>query len=210
MPPRPEGLEPDEELGDSDGGVIFCGDKGILINGCYGLRPRVFPEEKQAEVQKIPQTIARIPGSLDGHEKDWVRACKDGQPASANFDYSGPLTETVLLGNLAIRFPNRPLLWDAENLQVTNVKEANACVRRTLPPRLDALTVVAGGRLHARRAGEDESITQRTRETGDPIPFTCSHPHCILEPRPNRGRRDAVSLGPGGTRRRHGQRLELV
>jgi predicted dehydrogenase len=130
MPPRPEGMEPDEELGDSDGGVIFLGDKGVLICGCYGLRPRVFPAEKMRELPQKPQTLAPIPGGIDGHEKDWVRACKGGTLASSNFDYSGPLTEMVLIGNLAVRFPNRQLLWDGQNLQVTNDKDANAYVRR--------------------------------------------------------------------------------
>jgi len=130
MPPRPEGLEPDEELGDSDGGVIFLGEKGVLICGCYGLRPRVFPAEKMRELPQKPQTLAPIPGGLDGHEKDWVRSCKGGAPASSNFDYSGPLTEMVLMGNLAVRFPNRQLLWDGPSLQVTNDKDANAYVRR--------------------------------------------------------------------------------
>jgi predicted dehydrogenase len=129
-PPRPEGLEPDEELGDSDGGVIFLGEKGVLICGCYGLRPRVFPAEKMRELPQKPQTLAPVPGGLDGHEKDWVRSCKGGAPASSNFDYSGPLTEMVLMGNLAVRFPNRQLLWDGLSLQVTNDKDANAYVRR--------------------------------------------------------------------------------
>ena len=130
MPPRPDGLDPDEELGDSDGGLIFRGDKGVLICGCYGRSPRVFPESLRARLPKIPKTIERIPGGHDGHEKDWVRACKGGKPASSNFDYSGPLSEMVLMGNLAVRFPNQQLLWDGENMQVTNHKEANAFVRR--------------------------------------------------------------------------------
>ena len=130
MPPRPEGLEPDEELGDSDGGVIFLGEKGVLICGCYGLRPRVFPEEKMRDLPKKPQTLTPIPGGLDGHEKDWVRSCKGGAPASSNFDYSGPLTEMVLMGNLAVRYPNRQLLWDGQSQKVTNDKDADAYVRR--------------------------------------------------------------------------------
>jgi len=70
------------------------------------------------------------PIPIDGHEKDWVRACKGGKPASSNFDYSGPLTEMVLLGNLAVRFPEQRLLWDGPNLKVTNDDEADGYVRR--------------------------------------------------------------------------------
>jgi len=131
MPPRPDGLEPEEELGDEDGGVIFLGDKGVMICGCYGLRPRVFPREKMRDLPKKPQTLTPIPGGIDGHEKDWVRSCKGGARASSNFDHSGPLTEMVLMGNLAVRFPNRQLLWDGQNLKVTNDKDADAYVRRT-------------------------------------------------------------------------------
>jgi predicted dehydrogenase len=130
MPARPDGLDPDEELGDSDGGLVFRGDKGVLICGCYGLGPRVFPKSLRSELSKIPKSIERIPDNMDGHEKDWVRACKGGKPASSNFDYSGPLSETVLMGNLAVRFPNQQLLWDGENMTVKNHPDANAFVKR--------------------------------------------------------------------------------
>jgi hypothetical protein len=129
MPPRPDGLDPREPLGDDDGGVIFMGEKGVLICSCYGKRPRVFPEALMAEAKAIAPSIERIPGSIEGHEKDWVRACKGGKPASSNFDYSGPLSETVLMGNLAVRFPNRKLLWDGEKMEVTNDADANAYTR---------------------------------------------------------------------------------
>ncbi len=130
MPPRPEGLDADESLGDEDGGVIFLGEKGVLICGCYGRQPRVFPDSIMNELPKTPQRIERVAGGLDGHEKDWIRSCKDGKPSSASFDYSGPLTEMVLMGNLAVRFPNRQLLWDGENMRVTNDSTANGYVRR--------------------------------------------------------------------------------
>ena len=130
MPPRPDSLDADEPLGDSDGGVIFLGKNGVLICGCYGRNPRVFPDDRMREAQRAPRTIERIPGDLGGHENDWVRACKGGKPASSNFDYSGPLSEMVLMGNLAVRFPGKQLLWDGEKMQVTNDTAANAFVRR--------------------------------------------------------------------------------
>jgi predicted dehydrogenase len=130
LPPRPQGLEADEPLGDSDGGSIFIGDRGVLICGCYGRKPRVFPEERMRELPKTPQTLERVPGEMDGHEKNWVRACKDGKPASTPFHYAGPLSEMVLIGNLAVRFPNRELLWDGEKMRVTNDAAADAFVRR--------------------------------------------------------------------------------
>jgi hypothetical protein len=76
------------------------------------------------------RTLERIPEGKDGHEQDWIRAIKTGKPASSSFDYSGPLSETVLMGNLAIRFPDRQLLWDGEKMEVTNDADANAYVKR--------------------------------------------------------------------------------
>jgi len=131
MPPRPEALEKGREMGDSDGGVLFLGDKGILMSGCYGRSPRLIPETRMQAYKRPAPTLARIPGGEAGHVKDWLRACKDGRPSSANFDYSGPFAETVLMGNLAIRFPNRELQWDGEAMKVTNNKDADAYVRRT-------------------------------------------------------------------------------
>jgi predicted dehydrogenase len=129
MPERPEDLEPGRRMGDSDGGVLFIGDKGKLMCGCYGKSPRLIPEAKMKDYQQPAKTLARIPGGQDGHEQDWVRACKDGKPASSNFDYSGPLSEMVLMGNLAVRYPDRQLLWDGEKMAVTNDAAANAYVR---------------------------------------------------------------------------------
>ena len=74
-----------------------------------------------------PQKLRRIPNGNEGHEADWVRACKGGEPASSNFDYAGPMTETILLGNVAIRV-GKKLYWDGENMKVTNEPEANECV----------------------------------------------------------------------------------
>ena len=130
MPPRPEELEPGRMMGDSDGGVLFIGDRGKLMAGCYGKSPRLIPETKMREFQRPEPTIPRIPDGLSGHEKDWVRACKGGAPASSNFDYSGRLSEMVLMGNLAVRFPLRRLLWDGAKMEVTNDADANAYVRR--------------------------------------------------------------------------------
>ena len=130
MPPRPEELEEGRQMGDSDGGVIFIGDKGKLMCGCYGKNPRLIPETKMREYKKPEKTIPRIPEGRDGHEQDWVKACKGGTPASSNFDYSGPLSEMVLMGNLAVRFPYQRLLWDGENMQVTNNVAANDYVKR--------------------------------------------------------------------------------
>ena len=130
MPPRPEDLEEGRRMGDSDGGLLFIGDKGKLMAGCYGKNPRLIPETKMQQYKKPKSTIERIPGGISGHEKDWIRACKGGEPADSNFNYSGPLTEMVLMGNLAVRYPQERLLWDGPNMKVTNHKDADSYVKQ--------------------------------------------------------------------------------
>ncbi len=130
MPERPEELEANMRMGDEDGGVLFVGDKGKLMCGCYAKSPRLLPREKMSELRNnMPEkTLRRIPLGMDGHEKDWIRACKEGGEApSSNFDYAGPLTEMVVMGNLAIR-SGRPLEWDGENMKVINFEDANQYV----------------------------------------------------------------------------------
>jgi hypothetical protein len=127
MPARPEELEPGRRMGDNDGGVLFVGDKGKLMCGCYGRNPRIIPETKMKAYSQPPKTMDRVPGGIEGHQHNWVTACKEGKPAVCDFDYAGPLTEVVLLGNLAIRVAKK-LDWDGKNLEVTNVPEANKYV----------------------------------------------------------------------------------
>ena len=64
-----------------------------------------------------------------GHEQDWARACKTGKKAGACFEYSGPLTEICILGNIARRLDTR-IEWDAEKMKITNIPEANRFVRK--------------------------------------------------------------------------------
>ncbi len=130
MPPRPDELGPERRLGDADGGVLFTGSKGVLMCGCYGKEPQLLPESRMKAFKPPRPTLPRIPDGQEGHEKDWARACKGGPPACSNFEYSGPLSEMVLLGNLAVRNPDTCLLWDGPNLKVTNDNEADACIRR--------------------------------------------------------------------------------
>ena len=130
-PPRPDELEQGREMGDADGGVLFIGDRGTLMCGCYGRSPRLIPETRMREFKRPAPSLPRVPGGEDGHEKDWIRACKDGRPSCSNFEYAGPMTEMILLGNLAVRFPDRRLLWDGVKMEVTNDPAASQYVRRT-------------------------------------------------------------------------------
>lgn len=119
MPPRPKELESGRKL--SDNGLIFYGDKGTILTDIYGDGARIIPETKM-KAYKLPKPS--LPRITTSHEENWIMACKGGEPACANFDYSGPLTESVVLGNIAIRVGEK-IEWDAENMQVTNVEAAN-------------------------------------------------------------------------------------
>jgi len=104
--------------------VIFKGDKAILMCGEYGDNVQTLPAEIM-EKYKQPQRGA--PRGV--HEQNWIQACKGGEPAVSNFDYSGPFTEIVVLGNLAIR-AGRKLYWDGPNMNVTNEPDANKYVSK--------------------------------------------------------------------------------
>jgi predicted dehydrogenase len=130
MPQRPVGLEPGRRMGDNDGGILLIGDKAAIVAGCYGESPRIVPESRMRRYKRPRKSLERVPDGAEGHEQDWIRACKGGRPACANFDYSGPLSETVLMGNLAVRFPDRRLLWNGDAMEVTNDADASAYVRR--------------------------------------------------------------------------------
>ncbi len=125
QPVRPDELGPDEEMGRGGSGVIFEGTQGKLMCGTYGDHPTLLPTWKMEYFVEPPKSLPRIEGN---HEQNWAASCKGGEPACSNFDYSGPLTETVVMGNLAIKYPNRKLEWDGGNMMVTNFPEANEYV----------------------------------------------------------------------------------
>ena len=124
LPERPEELEERRKLPGS--GTIFVGDKGKIMTGTYGGGPRLIPETKMQAYDRPKKTLKRIKGS---HEQNWIDACKGGDPACSNFDYSGPFTEMVVMGNFAIRLPGKVLKWDGPNMKVTNNEEADAFVK---------------------------------------------------------------------------------
>lgn len=121
LPERPAELEENREL-DPEDGIIFVGDKGkMLVTGWGGEHPRLLPQSLDKEYKRPAQTLPR---SI-GHHKEWIEACKHGTPTRSNFDFAGPLTEAVLLGSVCIRNGGQKLLWDAENLKITNDPDAN-------------------------------------------------------------------------------------
>ena len=125
MPPRPAELEEGRRMGDGDGGVLFVGDTGTLMCGCYGRGPQLLPYSRMKTYQRPGKTLPRV-NTL--HEMDWVNAIKEGRQPSSNFDYAGPFTEMVLMGNLALYKPGQKILWDGDTMQSTNFPELNQYV----------------------------------------------------------------------------------
>ena len=136
-------------------GVMISGDDGIITTGVYGQNPRLFTKDKNV----IEPKIKNLPKDDWGHQKMWIDAVKDGYGSSkhkmltSSFDYAGPMTETVLMGNIAIRsyflnkngnpktvdirgkngtsyYGRRKMNWDGENMKITNFEDANQFVGR--------------------------------------------------------------------------------
>jgi predicted dehydrogenase len=146
LPQRPDELLPEEAFGNWDGGVLLEGTKGKLLMDCYGANPRLLPTKLMKEAALPNATIPRVP---EGHYLQWVNACIAGHgngKTSSPFEFAGPFTESILIGNLAIRsylMPNpkakdgdpkyagrKKLLWDAKNMKITNFDDANRFVKR--------------------------------------------------------------------------------
>lgn len=108
-------------------GVMFVGTEGHMF-ASYG-NYKLFPKDKYSDFKPPAQTI---PKSI-GHHAEWIKACKDGSPTTCNFDYSGALTESVLLGNVAFR-TGKQIDWDGENFKATNCPEADKYLRKEYRP----------------------------------------------------------------------------
>ncbi|GAB3512824.1 Gfo/Idh/MocA family protein [Emticicia fontis] len=153
-PSHPDIIPANEDIGgtNSSNGVMIIGEKGIIttnINDSSPMMPKLFLNDGTREVgPDLPKDIE----PEYGHQRRWVDACKAGfnskehKELTSSFDYAGPMTETVLMGNLAIRsyllkrdnakgqaefYARKKLLWDGENMRITNLEEANQFVGRT-------------------------------------------------------------------------------
>ena len=152
-PSHPDIIPADHDIGgaNSANGVLMIGDKGIIstnINDSSPLMPKLYLNDGTTDFG--PETEENEEPEY-GHQRKWVDACKAGfdspehQKLTSSFDYAGPMTETVLMGNLAIRsymlgkendngkidfYARKKLLWDGENMKITNLKEANQFVGR--------------------------------------------------------------------------------
>ena len=156
MPALPDELKDDEILGDWNGGTAFYGTKGILIADTYSKNPRLLPSELNTLFTPPKPTIPRIKATKEEdnrHALNWVNACLgiDQTQTASPFNYAGPLTEAVLMGNLAIKsyqykvlqegktatswapydYPGRRTLkWDGKSMRITNYEKANEWVTR--------------------------------------------------------------------------------
>lgn len=131
LPARHELLPADVEL-DPTGGVLYAGEKGILLHETYGRNPKVYPESAAEAVEQVPESLPRIE---DEHEMNWAKACKGEAEATSPFEYAAPLTEVMLLGIVALRVgQGRTIQYDAENMTITNVPEADHYLTREYRP----------------------------------------------------------------------------
>ena len=121
LPPRPAELEDPQNLDQE--GLMFVGDRGTILCGFTGENPRLIPDAKMKSFQQPAKTLPRSPGN----EREWLDACKGGRvKPGANFEFSGVVTEALLLGNVALRHAGSRLQWDGPGLKITNLPEANA------------------------------------------------------------------------------------
>lgn len=152
-PPHPAIVPADSDIGgpDSANGVLIIGEKGIIstnINDNEPLTPKLYRNDGTTD---FGPEVEKMAEPEYGHQRKWVDACKAGfgskehKALTSSFDYAGPMTETVLMGNLAIRsfmlrrssgngkmeyYGRKKLLWDGDNMKITNLKEANQFVTR--------------------------------------------------------------------------------
>ena len=129
-PEKPDVFPADQKIGDAMIGALLHGDKGtIWINPDYS--PRMLPMERMREwkEQLEKKTIARVPGS---HYAQFLRACKGEDKTEANFDYAGPLTEVVLAGTIAQRFPGQRLVYNREAMKFEGNAQATERIHKSI------------------------------------------------------------------------------
>ena len=105
--------------------MILVGEKGMMLFKRSSTDWMVTPGRRLEQFADVPKTIRRV----SNEDVEWVEACKGGPKPLSSFDYAGPFTEMVLLGNLAVRL-GKKIEWDAEALKATNAPEADELIRR--------------------------------------------------------------------------------
>ncbi len=110
--------------GQGSNGSLFIGEKGMITTGTYGENTRLLPMSRMKDYKWPATFLTRSPG----HYRDWIRACKGGEPACSNFEKAAPFTEWIALGVLALRFEGK-LEWDAAQMRITNNPAANELLK---------------------------------------------------------------------------------
>jgi predicted dehydrogenase len=128
LPPTPEGFPADLRMS-PEGGVLFVGSGGMLMHETYGEKPVLIGEGLNEKAAKIPQSLPRIAGGLNGHEQNWVRAIRGEEKVSCPFDYGARLNETMILGIVALK-ADQPIVWDGAAGRITNAPDANQYLSR--------------------------------------------------------------------------------
>ncbi len=122
-PPEVHGLPKDYKLPAI--GSVLIGEKGSLVIPHFGTMPKLFPQDKFADFK-----IEVVPGNDRYHYTSWADACRGVGKTTSHFSYAGPLTETVLLGTIAIRMSGETLNWDSGRLAIPNSAAANGLLTK--------------------------------------------------------------------------------
>ncbi|MDA3925462.1 MAG: Gfo/Idh/MocA family oxidoreductase [Kiritimatiellae bacterium] len=123
VPPLLDELEKKYNRNLGRNGSLLVGDKGVMVIGPYGDGCRILPEEAHRAFPVPNKILPRVKGT---HQDDFFQACHNKTQACANFDYSAPLAEIALLGDLAmLAGPKRRLQWDSDAMRCTNMPELN-------------------------------------------------------------------------------------
>ena len=123
MPATPPGLPAGAAMS-AQGGVLYIGDRGMLMHETYGEKPVLIGDGAAERAAAVPQTLPRIPGSLAGHERNWIAAIRGEARASSPFGEAVTLNETMLLGVVAMR-AGQPIRYDGRAGRITDVTDAN-------------------------------------------------------------------------------------
>ncbi|MCP4758394.1 MAG: Gfo/Idh/MocA family oxidoreductase [Fuerstiella sp.] len=132
--PRPRHLDPDQKM--IGAGSFLVGEKGSIQAGSHSQGAKLIPKTLHEATSKVTETAFRC--AAQGHSANWTMACKGEDTPMSSFDYAGPLSEIVVLGNIALTNPGRTLNWDSKKLKITNDEAANQSLfLHRLDPRDD-------------------------------------------------------------------------
>jgi predicted dehydrogenase len=128
MPPTPEGMPAGRRM-DPGGGVLYVGDRGLLMHETYGSKPTLIGAGTEERAAAVPRSLPRIKDGMAGHEMNWIRAIRGEEKISSPFEDAVPLNETMILGVVALR-AGQPIHYDGARGRITNAEDANRFLDR--------------------------------------------------------------------------------